>query len=451
MHPITGEPVQFAFSTLERWLHLARKAAGHGDTVGALRRKDPLGRRDAARGVVGGGGRDRRAAQGSPDVELQAARRQPGRAGELGELAGRVPSYTTVRRTMKERGLFRQKRRQAPRQRRPRGPRPQPGDLRGARDAQLRERVRPRAVAPGLPRRQVVRIVLADGEVVTPKLLGMLDDRSRLCCHAQWYLDESAEDLVHGLVAGDPEARAAAQLMTDNGSAMKAAEVREGLARLGILHEHDAAGSPSRTASRRLLGQRRGSAARDAGERRRTLTLDVLNEATQAWVELEYNRARHSEIGEAPAERFLRGPDVGRPSPSAEELRLAFRVEETRHAAAERRHGRRIDGVRFEVPSRYRTPGAAERPLRVAGTCRRSTSSTSERRGARAAVPARPHARTARQSRRLLAEVARTAHRRRRRVAGDDPRDGAAAAPAHHRVRPRGAAAGVPAQGRQTR
>src|ERR1700753_358760 len=39
VHPITGEPVQFAFSTVERWLHLARKAQSRGDTVGALRRK----------------------------------------------------------------------------------------------------------------------------------------------------------------------------------------------------------------------------------------------------------------------------------------------------------------------------------------------------------------------------------------------------------------------------
>src|SRR6266567_3350045 len=37
-HPITGAPASFAFSTLERWLHLARKA-GDGDTVKALRRK----------------------------------------------------------------------------------------------------------------------------------------------------------------------------------------------------------------------------------------------------------------------------------------------------------------------------------------------------------------------------------------------------------------------------
>src|SRR5689334_22995067 len=89
-------------------------------------------------------------------------------------------------------------------------------------------------------------------------------------------------------------------------------------------------------------------------ERVPDLTIDVLNHATQAWVEMEYNRARHSEIGEAPAERFLRGPDVGRPSPSADELRLAFRVEETR--AQRRSDGTvTIAGVRYEVPSRYRT------------------------------------------------------------------------------------------------
>jgi hypothetical protein len=84
------------------------------------------------------------------------------------------------------------------------------------------------------------------------------------------------------------------------------------------------------------------------------LTLDILNHATQAWIEMEYNRERHSEIGEAPADRFLRGPDVGRPSPTADELRLAFRVEETR--VQRRSDGTvTISGVRYEVPSRFRT------------------------------------------------------------------------------------------------
>ena len=46
-HPITGAQVSFAFSTLERWLHIARRA-GHADTVNALRRRV---RKDAGPGA----------------------------------------------------------------------------------------------------------------------------------------------------------------------------------------------------------------------------------------------------------------------------------------------------------------------------------------------------------------------------------------------------------------
>jgi putative transposase len=85
----------------------------------------------------------------------------------------------------------------------------------------------------------------------------------------------------------------------------------------------------------------------------RDLTATKLNEATQAWVELEYNRRIHSETGQTPLARFLAGPDVGRPSPASERLRLAFMAEE-------RRTQRKSDGTvslegrRFEIPSRYR-------------------------------------------------------------------------------------------------
>ena len=34
---------------------------------------------------------------------------------------------------------------------------------------------------------------------VYPLLLGIIDDHSRLCCHAQWYLAEAAEELDHAL------------------------------------------------------------------------------------------------------------------------------------------------------------------------------------------------------------------------------------------------------------
>jgi hypothetical protein len=79
----------------------------------------------------------------------------------------------------------------------------------------------------------------------------------------------------------------------------------------------------------------------------------ALNEATQAWVEREYHRQPHSETRELPLERFVNGPNVGRTSPSSEELRRAFVAERTRRQ-------RRSDGtislatIRFEIPSRYR-------------------------------------------------------------------------------------------------
>ena len=83
------------------------------------------------------------------------------------------------------------------------------------------------------------------------------------------------------------------------------------------------------------------------------LTLAFLNEATQAWVEHEYNRKRHSEIGATPLARFLDGPAVTRACPDSAALRLAF----TRSAQRTQKKSDGsivIEGRRFEVPNRYR-------------------------------------------------------------------------------------------------
>lgn len=401
-HPITGDPVQFAFSTVERWLHAARKAAGHGDTVGALRRKirkDAGTRRAVSSAVVAAVVAQHKT---HPTWSYQLHADNLIAQVALGELAGRVPSYTTVRRLMKERGLFRQKRRQR------RGNE----ELRNDHSREIFEARETRSFESeyvhGLWHLDFhgagfVRIVLANGTLATPKLLGILDDRSRLCCHAQWYLEETGEALVHGLSQAIQKRRRPQQLLTDNGSAMKDGEVREGLARLGILHERTLPVCPEQNGKQeawwnsvegRLLAMLEGV------ER---LTLDALNHATQAWVEMEYNRARHSEIGETPAERFLRGPDVGRPSPSAEELRLAFRVEETR--VQRRSDGTvTIAGVRYEVPSRYRTLERLN--VRYASWDLSTVHLVDARSGALlAALYPLDRTKNGRQSRRLLAEV----------------------------------------------
>jgi hypothetical protein len=84
------------------------------------------------------------------------------------------------------------------------------------------------------------------------------------------------------------------------------------------------------------------------------LSLDLLNTATQAWAEEEYQRKEHSEIRETPLDRYMRGPSVARESPSSDALRRAFRTEVSRK---QRRSDGTVTacGVRFEVPSAYRT------------------------------------------------------------------------------------------------
>lgn len=81
------------------------------------------------------------------------------------------------------------------------------------------------------------KVLTSRGEWRTPILFGVLDDRSRLACHLQWYLAESAENVAHGLSQAMQKRGLPRAAMSDNGAAMTATEITEGLARLGILHQ----------------------------------------------------------------------------------------------------------------------------------------------------------------------------------------------------------------------
>ncbi len=81
------------------------------------------------------------------------------------------------------------------------------------------------------------KVLTARGEWLTPVLFGVLDDRSRLACHLQWYLAESAEIIAHGLSQAFQKRGLPRAALSDNGAAMTAAEITQGLTRLGILHQ----------------------------------------------------------------------------------------------------------------------------------------------------------------------------------------------------------------------
>jgi hypothetical protein len=198
-----------------------------------------------------------------------------------------------------------------------------------------------------------LKVLTPGGQWLRPIALGILDDHSRLCCHVQWYLSETAEDLVHGLSQAIQKRGLPRALLTDNGPAMVADEVTEGLLRLGIVHERTLPYSPYQngkqesfwgTLEGRLMKMLDGVAQ---------LTLEFLNEATQAWMEMEYNRAVHRAISSSPVDRFAQAPDVLRCSPSSESLRDAFR-REVRRTQRQSDGTITVDGVRFEIPARYR-------------------------------------------------------------------------------------------------
>jgi transposase InsO family protein len=162
------------------------------------------------------------------------------------------------------------------------------------------------------------------GEWRTPILFGVLDDHSRLACHLQWYLAESAANIAHGLSQAMQKRGLPRAAISDNGSAMTAAEISEGLARLGILHQTTLPYSPYQNGKQEVLWGSVEGRLMAMLEGIDDLTLGRLNEATQAWVEQDYNRKRHSEIDDTPLARFLAGPAVTRPCPDAAALRLAF-------------------------------------------------------------------------------------------------------------------------------
>jgi len=197
------------------------------------------------------------------------------------------------------------------------------------------------------------QVLTSKGHWVTPLLLCFIDDHSRVICHLQWYLEETAEVLVHGLSQALQKRGLPRALMTDNGAAMKADEFVSGLHALSILYEPTLPYSPYQNAKQEIFWAHLEGRLMAMLEGCKELTLDRLNLMTQAWVEQEYHQKRHDEIGATPHRRFLDATNVGRDCPGSETLRQAF-------CSTVVRRQRRSDGTlslagqRFEIPNRYR-------------------------------------------------------------------------------------------------
>jgi hypothetical protein len=196
-------------------------------------------------------------------------------------------------------------------------------------------------------------VLTREGKWVYPELLGVLDDCSRFGCHLQWYLRETAENLAHGLSQAFQKWGLPRALVSDRGGAEPAAGLEQRLLDLGVVHELTLPYSPYQSAKREILWAPIEGRLLAMLEGVEELTLELLDEATLAFVELEYNRKPNSERGCSPIERVLDGKSVLRDCPSSDELRLCFRRKAFRTQRSS--DGTiSVEGVRFEVPSLFR-------------------------------------------------------------------------------------------------
>jgi putative transposase len=347
-HPISGKPTRFGFSTIERWYYRALKE--RSDPVGVLRRKlrADAGRQPAVSGAVRQALIAQYAAHKSWSAQLHHDNLVA--LAESNPDLRPLPSYATLRRFLKASGFVRRRRLTSRR-------------TEGAERAEARfldREVRSYEAehVGGLLHFDAHhcsrKVLTSKAEWVTPILFGVLDDRSRLACHLQWYLgSETAEIVAHGLTQAFQKRGLPRASLSDNGPAMIAAEIVDGLTRLGVLQQTTLPYTPESNAKIEILWASVEGRLMAMLEHVADLSLARLNEATLAWVEGEYNRKVNSETGQTPIARCLAGPSVMRPCPDSAALRLAFTRTETRRQ-------RKSDGTivlesrRFEVPDRYR-------------------------------------------------------------------------------------------------
>ena len=208
IHPTRGEPTTFAFSTIERWLYDARS---QDNPIVALRTK----RRDDA-------GCSRQLSVEAKQIVKLHYSQHPSwsyqlHADNLAKVIenssdlGEIPSYSTVLRYMKAQHFSPQSRVRK---------RDTAGALKAAErleSHELRSYESTHVLALlHLDYHHGSRPILGcDGKWHKPMLLAIMDDRSRLICHIQWYLDETAESLVHGFMQALQKRGLPRALLTD--------------------------------------------------------------------------------------------------------------------------------------------------------------------------------------------------------------------------------------------
>jgi len=348
LHPLSGEMIHYSIPTLERWYYKSKKEKKNQlNVLGTVPRNDKgifksLNQRVLTALETQYAEHDGWSVQLHYDNLLVLI--------EEDKLQAPPPSYSSVLRYMRSKSLNRRNKRRGPNS---------PGAKKAAQRYEQRE-VRSFEIdyVNGLWHLDFhhgsLKVLNDKGEWVKPLLLAIMDDNSRLVCHMQWYYSEDTQCLVHGFCQALQKRALPRSLLSDNGSAMLSGEFTRGLHELDIVHHKTLPYSPYQNGKQETFWANVEGRLLAMLENKENLTLRLLNQATQAWVEGDYHQKKNEALkGQTPIECYLHHHDVGRDCPDSDTLRAAFRRQVKR---TQRRSDGSIslEGKRFEVPDVYR-------------------------------------------------------------------------------------------------
>lgn len=344
-HPITGEDVYFAPATIEGWYY--RSKNDRTEPVASLNRKK---RKDRGTQRVIQSLLERllkKQYQEHPwwTVELHHKNLVISLKKDAPELF--PPSYSTVLRYMRKEGLKKI-------------PRPRVNENGELDNIQAPEKKEIALFEASFVNelwsldfhKGKFRVLDSDGKWLQPICCAIMDHHSRLICHAWWGFFESTEELVRCYSGAVMKRGRPRKSLSDNGGAMKSGEFRQGLSRLGITEKWIKPRTPRQNGKTECFWNALESNLVDMLRGQKDLSLANLNKATQAWIEIGYNRQNHREIDVRPIDLFISSKNVGLPAVDEDTLRRAFRIEETRCPRSS--DGIiRIEKIPFRLPERF--------------------------------------------------------------------------------------------------
>lgn len=147
----------------------------------------------------------------------------------------------------------------------------------------------------------------SDGKMKKTYLFGWVDDYSRKILSAKYYFDEKLprmEDSFKNMVLrhGIPE-----KLYLDNGSVYIARQFAAVLGDLNIKKIHHSPYQAYCKGKIEAIMKTIKTEFQEEAQKAGFLTLEELNSALQAWIDVDYNQRCHSSTGEAPSKRFAEG------------------------------------------------------------------------------------------------------------------------------------------------